>query len=375
MPINVPIADITLDPRLQMRETMDFAVIDEYAENIDKLPPCKTIRDGESIWLTSGWHRYHATKKAGRSELPCTVREGTFLDALVEACGENEGHGIRRTSADKRRAVAALLGIEEWARKSDRLIADACKVGHHLVADVRASISTGRAPSRPASSRRTSADGRSRPATQPPRESAKPEPSHEPDAPLLKCRTCRMRAEGPKPGCRNCVAANSPKSSEPTPKPPKPSEPTPAPVLRPPAAPGTVVCPVCGQETSDTACQDAVPIPPELDTPEFIAAWDEWAAFRRRKKAKLTTVSTKLQLEDLAPLGVAKAIECLRSSMKNGWTGIFPEKFAKEKNGKTDDQGRRKAIAAGWYRPSLGVPFDPAIHNEENYSKANGAAK
>ena len=140
--IQVPIGDIILDPRLQMRAKMDFEVIDEYAEQLDKLPPCKIVMgEGGKMWLTGGWHRYHGHQKAKRETVPCDVREGTFLDALVEACGENEGHGIRRTIEDKRRAVNSLLSTPEWADRSDRMIADACRVDHKFVGSLRTKTS------------------------------------------------------------------------------------------------------------------------------------------------------------------------------------------------------------------------------------------
>jgi hypothetical protein len=146
--MDVPIETIILDPRLQMRATMDFSTIDEYAETIDELPPGKIIMGPqEQMWLTGGWHRYHANVKAKRQTMRCEVREGSFQDALKEAAGENYGHGIKRTDADKRRAVTALLTDEEWAKRSDRMIAEACHVGPHLVASVREDISTVRAHS------------------------------------------------------------------------------------------------------------------------------------------------------------------------------------------------------------------------------------
>jgi hypothetical protein len=139
-PIDVAIDELSLDARLQMRVNLDFAAIDEYAEHLDELPPCKAVRNHESIWPTSGWHRIHAFQKQGRTTIPCFVREGSFIDALVEACGENSDHGIRRTPEDKARAVRALLNEPTWAAKSDRLVAEACKVGHPFVAKIRSEM-------------------------------------------------------------------------------------------------------------------------------------------------------------------------------------------------------------------------------------------
>jgi hypothetical protein len=164
----VPLADLVLDPRLQMRETMDFSAIDEYAENIFDLPPGKVIREGETMWLTAGWHRYHAHQKAKQDKMKCIVREGTFLDALAEAAGENHGHGLKRSDQDKWRAVSALLDEELWLNRSDRMIADACHVSQHLVAkarQLRARAVDTNGKQEP--EKRTGKDGKERPAKKP----------------------------------------------------------------------------------------------------------------------------------------------------------------------------------------------------------------
>ena len=214
--ISVPLDQCTLDSRLQMRAALHFDVIEEYAGVIDSLPPCKAIRIGEHYWITDGWHSYHAHKKANRDEIMVSYREGTFVDALVEAAGANHTHGMRRTNDDKRRAVRALLSEQSWASKSDRLIADTCHVSNHLVSSVREEIgaapdettdryfpdSTGNSPSRngrlfqppddeppeedepPAKAKRTGKDGRARPSTNPkPAKDAPPSEDDPPDEP------------------------------------------------------------------------------------------------------------------------------------------------------------------------------------------------
>jgi len=51
----------------------------------------------------------------------------------------NSKHGLRRTNADKRKAVQTLLDDAEWSKWSDREIAKRCAVGYDLVADIRKS--------------------------------------------------------------------------------------------------------------------------------------------------------------------------------------------------------------------------------------------
>lgn len=65
-------------------------------------------------------------------------------------------------------------------------------------------------------------------------------------------------------------------------------------------------------------------LPPELDTPAFRSAWAEWEQHRREIKKKLTPLSVKLAINQLASLGEKAAIEAIRHSIANGWTGIHP---------------------------------------------------
>jgi hypothetical protein len=65
------------------------------------------------------------------------VHQGTARDALLFALGSNTTHGLRRTPADKRRAVEVMLRDEEWAKWSDREIARLCDLSHAFVSGVR----------------------------------------------------------------------------------------------------------------------------------------------------------------------------------------------------------------------------------------------
>jgi len=48
---------------------------------------------------------------------------------------------LRRTQADKRRAVERLLADPEWARWSDRKVAEIAKVDHKTVGKIRRELS------------------------------------------------------------------------------------------------------------------------------------------------------------------------------------------------------------------------------------------
>ena len=69
----------------------------------------------------------------------------------------------------------------------------------------------------------------------------------------------------------------------------------------------------------------AIAIPPSLDTPLFRQAWEAWAAHRSEIKARLTEQSTKQQIRLLVELGHDRAVETIRTSIRQSWRGLFPE--------------------------------------------------
>ena len=77
------------------------------------------------------------------------VREGTRRDAILAAAAANATHGLRRTNADKRRAVLTLLRDPEWVKWSDRKIGAGRSVDHKTVAAIRARATSGEFPTPP----------------------------------------------------------------------------------------------------------------------------------------------------------------------------------------------------------------------------------
>ena len=133
---SVAINTIRLDGGTQARENIDQATVDSYKSAMEDLvgfPPLIVFKEGESMWLADGWHRLHAAMACGNEHIACDVREGTLSDAILYAAGANKLHGLRRTNADKRRAVEMVLGCEKWAGRSDRWIADQCGVSPSTV--------------------------------------------------------------------------------------------------------------------------------------------------------------------------------------------------------------------------------------------------
>jgi 3',5'-cyclic AMP phosphodiesterase CpdA len=138
------------DPDLQMRTAgIDAAVVADYAEAMlsgIEFPPVVLFFDGATYWPGDGFHRLEAARRSECDTILADVREGSKREATLFAVGANASHGLRRTAADKRRAVQAMLKDPEWTKWSDREIGKRCAVDHKTVAKVRGEL-TGEFPS------------------------------------------------------------------------------------------------------------------------------------------------------------------------------------------------------------------------------------
>lgn len=137
---------IEIEGGTQPRVRLDQLVVAEYAEQIKEgvaFPPVDVFFDGSKYWLADGFHRYFGHRQAGAEKMPALVRPGTQRDAVLSSCGANPSHGLRRSSADKRKAVTTLLQDAEWSKWTDREIARKCRVGADLVGKVRQELSVG----------------------------------------------------------------------------------------------------------------------------------------------------------------------------------------------------------------------------------------
>lgn len=132
------------DPDLQMREGgIDVGVVAEYTEAMSDgavFPPVLLFFDDDAYWPADGFHRIAAAKKISRDSITAEIRKGSKRDAVLHAVGVNASHGLRRTSADKRRSLVAMLRDPEWTKWSDREIGKRCAVDGKTVARVRAEL-------------------------------------------------------------------------------------------------------------------------------------------------------------------------------------------------------------------------------------------
>ena len=132
-PCLMPLEDIRLNGGTQMRAQIDLDTIKDYADVIDELPPIVVFDDGKAHWLADGFHRFKAAQFAGREAIACDIHKGSRRDAILFAAQANAKHGLRRSNADKRKAVLALVCDREWSKWSNTEIARRCCVDESMV--------------------------------------------------------------------------------------------------------------------------------------------------------------------------------------------------------------------------------------------------
>lgn len=134
------IGALVMDERLQSRTEINEQTVSEYVESLEggaEFPAVLVYFDGINYYLTDGYHRAHAHKRAEKVSILCDVVNGTFRDAILRSTSVNGAHGMRRTNADLRKSVMTLLDDLEWEGMSNTQIAKHCNVSVSFVANLR----------------------------------------------------------------------------------------------------------------------------------------------------------------------------------------------------------------------------------------------
>lgn len=146
-PETLPLSRIRVDGGTQMRASLNDGVITDYASIMveaggwGEFPEVVVFYDGHVHWLGDGFHRVEAARLAfGEVEVPADIRSGDRRDAILYAVGANAKHGLRRSNADKRRAVETLLMDPKWGLWSDNEIARRCGVSSRMVGTARGEL-------------------------------------------------------------------------------------------------------------------------------------------------------------------------------------------------------------------------------------------
>jgi len=139
-PTELYIEMIRTDGGTQSRVELDLDLVNEYSRLMHNgviFPPIDVCFDGKEYWLIDGFHRLQAAKYLEMTSIRVTLIQGSRRDAQLISFGVNADHGKRRTNADKRKAVMAMLADAEWSLFSDREIARICSVSNDFVSRQR----------------------------------------------------------------------------------------------------------------------------------------------------------------------------------------------------------------------------------------------
>ena len=131
-----------MDPAIQMRVSVDDAVVDDYVQALESsvvLPPIVVFRCDALLYVADGFHRYRAYERLGRRELEADVRFGTRAELLWFALGANRAHGLRLTRDDKRKMVE--FALKAWPDRTNVAIAEQVGCSEKYVRTVKKSRS------------------------------------------------------------------------------------------------------------------------------------------------------------------------------------------------------------------------------------------
>jgi ParB-like nuclease domain len=144
-PVDLPIADIIIDPVFQSRVVISTLMILEYCGALKRgavFPPIIVVQDPLTghLRVVDGFHRLLAYKRFQKISISAFVVLGDHKTALLLAVTANSTHGLRRSNADKNRSITLLFSVPEFVNWSDHAIAARLGVSNKTVAAVRRSL-------------------------------------------------------------------------------------------------------------------------------------------------------------------------------------------------------------------------------------------
>jgi hypothetical protein len=143
-----PIEDIIRIPELQSRVQGDRDTTDDYVAFLRSggtLPDVEVFVITGVPHLVDGFHRVDAILASGetfvRAEI---VGTGTIDEAIWYSTSVNQRNGLRRSNADKRKAVYNAVTSKIGSEQSSRTIAEHVGVDHKMVDRIRNEIESAR---------------------------------------------------------------------------------------------------------------------------------------------------------------------------------------------------------------------------------------
>ncbi|BAY50173.1 hypothetical protein SAMD00079811_78020 (plasmid) [Scytonema sp. HK-05] len=119
------------DGGTQPREKLDPEHVEDLVRDWKKgarFEPVLVYYDGESYWLTDGYHRDAALLELGESKILVEICFGTLEDAKWHSYSVNQHKALKRSNADKQRAIIGALKHPYAVNRSNVQIAEHCGV-------------------------------------------------------------------------------------------------------------------------------------------------------------------------------------------------------------------------------------------------------
>lgn len=132
--IMIELEAIVMDETTQCRVALKEKVIAEYSERMsagDTFPPVDIFGTRDECWIGDGWHRIAAARRNGSTMIEANLYPGGRTEAVEFAGRANDRHGVRRTNADRRKAVEAIFAL--FPTLSNVQLATKCLVSEGLV--------------------------------------------------------------------------------------------------------------------------------------------------------------------------------------------------------------------------------------------------
>ncbi len=121
----IKLSEINIDSGTQVRVELNQSTVDRYAERMQDgqpFPDVIVFSDGVNYYLADGFHRFFASKKAGRTEIISELHQGTLDDAVWYALGGNKRNGLPMEDTDIQKSIK--IALERFPQKSTRQIAE-----------------------------------------------------------------------------------------------------------------------------------------------------------------------------------------------------------------------------------------------------------
>ena len=146
--MRIKISDIDLETSVDVRSNRSPDIIKDYTEHLQTggtmpMPPVIVFGPDSrgKYFLSEGWHRLEAHKRAGKDKIEATIKPGGWVDAQDFATSKHRSnirHGWRETREQRRRVVELTLKRHpEWTNLK---VAEHCGVSRDLIINVRNSM-------------------------------------------------------------------------------------------------------------------------------------------------------------------------------------------------------------------------------------------